>query len=318
MTQTADILTITLNPALDMSTAVDKVQREAKLRCDAPVLDPGGGGINVARAICRTGGSATAFVALAGYRGRQLAELLDAENVPNIPVMIDGETRLSLAVGDRQADTQFRFVMPGPDWTTRALHTITDRLKELVRPGLQVVLSGSQPPGVPADFPKILADITRQAGAVLTLDTSGAALAAQVTRGSAIADVLRLDGAESIALAGRDLPTMNDVAGFAREVVTNGHAQTVVLAMGPDGSVLATETELLHATTPPVPVESKVGAGDSFVGAFTLARARGSDWSGALSHGVAAASAAVMSPATELCRPEDLNTLLPQVILTKL
>lgn len=318
MTQPADILTITLNPALDMSTAVDKVQREDKLRCDTPVMDPGGGGINVARAICRTGGTATAFVALAGHRGRHLADLLDAENVPNIPVMIDGETRLSLAVGDRQADTQFRFVMPGPNWTARELQTIIDRLHGLMRPGLQVVLSGSQPPGVPADFPKTLADITRQAGAILTLDTSGAALSAQVTDGSAIADILRLDGAESVALAGRNLPTRKDVAAFAREVVTNGHAQAAVLAMGPDGSVLATETELLHATTPPVPVESKVGAGDSFVGAFTLARARGADWGDALRQGVAAASAAVMSPATELCRPEELRRLLPQVILTKL
>ena len=83
-----NILTITLNPALDMSTSVDAVRPEDKLRCSAPVLDPGGGGTNVARAIRRLGGDATAFVALAGFRGQQLAALLEAEGVPALPFLL--------------------------------------------------------------------------------------------------------------------------------------------------------------------------------------------------------------------------------------
>ncbi|MCK8465350.1 1-phosphofructokinase family hexose kinase [Aliiroseovarius sp. S1339] len=314
----ADILTITLNPALDMSTSVDAVRAEEKLRCDAPVLDPGGGGINVARAICQTGGTATAFVALAGFRGQQLASLLEAEAVPMIAFPLTGETRFSLAVSDRQAKTQFRFVMPGPGWTKSDLTELSEQLTQAIMPGMHVVLSGSHPPGVPDGFPKTLADITRSNGAKLTLDTSGAALLMQMTRDGARPDILRLDGAESEALAGRKLTTLPDVATFARDLVANKHAHAVVLALGADGSVLATGDEVLHAVTPPVPVASKVGAGDSFVGAFTKARAQGGDWAEALRHGTAAASAAVMSPATELCRVNDLRALLPQVTFTKL
>ncbi|MCK0139652.1 1-phosphofructokinase family hexose kinase [Aliiroseovarius sp. F47248L] len=314
----ADILTITLNPAVDISTAVDAVRADEKLRCDAPVLDPGGGGINVARAICRTGGSATAFVALAGFRGQQMAALLKDEDIPTMVFSLAGETRLSLAVSDRQADTQYRFVMPGPVWTNNDVDALVDRLRKIIAPGMQVVLSGSQPPGVPVGFPKVLAAVTRSNAAVLTLDTSGAALAVQTTNEGAVPDVLRLDGAESEALAGRPLSSKKDVAEFARTLVESGHADAVILALGAEGSVLAFENTVLHAVTPPVPVVSKVGAGDSFVGAFTLARATGADWMDALRHGTAAASAAVMSPATELCRDSDLRTLVPQVTITQL
>ncbi|SEV99818.1 6-phosphofructokinase 2 [Aliiroseovarius sediminilitoris] len=314
----ADILTITLNPALDMSTAVDAVRADEKLRCDAPVLDPGGGGINVARAICRTGGAATALVALAGFRGQQMAALLKDEGVPTIAFSLPGETRLSLAVSDRKAGTQYRFVMPGPVWTDNDLAALTEQLQQVIAPGMHVVLSGSQPPGVPVGFSKTLAEITRSKEAILTLDTSGAALTVQTTEDGAAPDILRLDGAESEALAGRSFSSLQDVAGFARAVVDKGFAGSVILALGAEGSILAAENTVLHAVTPPVPVVSKVGAGDSFVGVFTMARATGADWPDALRHGTAAASAAVMSPATELCRDSDLRALLPKVKITRL
>lgn len=314
----ADILTITLNPALDMSTAVDAVRADEKLRCDAPVLDPGGGGINVARAICRTGGAATALVALAGFRGQQMAALLKDEGVPTIAFSLPGETRLSLAVSDRKAGTQYRFVMPGPVWTDNDLAALTEQLQQVIAPGMHVVVSGSQPPGVPVGFSKTLAEITRSKEAILTLDTSGAALTVQTTEDGAAPDILRLDGAESEALAGRSFSSLQDVAGFARAVVDKGFAGSVILALGAEGSILAAENTVLHAVTPPVPVVSKVGAGDSFVGVFTMARATGADWPDALRHGTAAASAAVMSPATELCRDSDLRALLPKVKITRL
>ncbi len=305
-----DILTITLNPALDMSTSVAKVEPGEKLRCDAPVYDPGGGGINVARAARLLGGRAVAFVALGGYRGAQLADLLRAEGVPVIAFPVAGETRVSLAVRDQQADTQYRFVMPGPVWNADMAGAVLAEIKTVMDGGL-VVLSGSQPDGVPVDFPARLARLVAAKGARLVLDTSGTALAAFVDAGVTV-DVLRLDLAESEALAGRALPEVEDVARFAQDLVARGVARAVVLARGSHGSVLANASGCLRAVTPKVPVVSKVGAGDSFVGAFTLALARGEPDDVALQHGVAAASAAVMTDATDLCRAADVRALLAQ------
>ncbi|MCI2400399.1 1-phosphofructokinase family hexose kinase [Aliiroseovarius subalbicans] len=311
----SDILTVTLNPALDMSSSVDHVRPEDKLRCDVPDLDPGGGGINVARAIKALGGKARAFVALAGYRGQQFAELLAEEGVEAVGFRIEGETRLSLAVIDRSDGQQFRFVMPGPKWSPEDAFRALETIRAVTPKGGYVVLSGSQPPGVPLHFPTQLAAVVDEAEARLVLDTSGAALKALMDVGSARQHVLRLDGAESDMLAGRPLTSLEEVAGFAQSLVHRGVAEVVVLALGAKGSILAQDGRCWHAVTPEVPVKSKVGAGDSFVGAFTLALSCGADWDQALAQGVVAASAAVMSDASNLCRPGDVAALSDQVNL---
>lgn len=311
-----DILTVTLNPALDMSSTVAALVAGDKLRCEAPVYDPGGGGINVARAVGLLGGRATAFVAVAGYRGEQLCDLLRLEGVPLVPFQVAGETRESLAVIDRTDAKQYRFVMPGPAWNAgmaeAAILAIAD---ELDRGGF-LVLSGSQPSGVPDGFPAHLAALAGSRDCRLIVDTSGAPLSLLLSSPVAV-DVLRLDRAESEELAGRKLANIVELAEFAASLVARNVAQMVVLAMGDKGSVLANAADCWHAHTPPVPVLSKVGAGDSFVGAFTLALARGAPPEEALRHGVAAASAAVMSDATALCRAADFSVLLGQAQVSK-
>lgn len=312
--QTHPVLTITLNPTLDMSSDADHVVAEDKIRCDAPTLDPGGGGTNVARAIGILGGQATAMVALAGFRGQQVAALLERENVPHVVVDIPGETRLSLAVGDRTAHTQYRFVMPGPQWAAAQNDACLAAIKSHLRAGQFVVLSGSMPPGISARFIQNCSALVGDAGAQLVLDTTGG----DVLSGDTPVFMLRLDKVESEAMAGRALPAAQDAATFAQGLIARGIAEMVVLGRGKDGSVLATEGVAWHGTGPDVTVHSKVGAGDSFLGAFTLALARGEAPQVALAHGVAAASAAVMSAATSLCSKRDFDALLPEITVTEI
>ena len=147
-----EIITITLNPTVDVSTAVDHVQPGPKLRCDAPGFDPGGGGINVSRAIRHLGGDSLAFVALGGVTGQRLQTLLNAEQVRFASFMAPGETRQSLAVTDRSTRSQFRFVMPGPEWTPNLVSDVLYAIENNVAANGIVVISGSTPPGVPVDF----------------------------------------------------------------------------------------------------------------------------------------------------------------------
>ena len=312
--QNAPVLTLTLNPTLDMSSDADHVVAEDKIRCDAPTLDPGGGGINVARAIGILGGQATALVALAGFRGQQVAALLTRENVPHVVVEIPGETRLSLAVGDRAARTQYRFVMPGPLWGADENAACLATIKSHLCAGQFVVLSGSMPPGISDSFIQDCSAFTADAGAKLVLDTTGGDL----LNGNARVSVLRLDKVESEAMAGHPLPSTQDAADFAQGLIARGVAEMVILGRGKDGSVLATKDTAWHGSGPDVTVHSKVGAGDSFLGAFTLALARGDTPKTALAHGVAAASAAVMSAATALCAKRDVDALLPRITVTEI
>lgn len=303
------IVTVTLNPALDISTATDSVQPGRKLRCEAPRTDPGGGGINVSRVIRRLGGESLALVALAGATGERLKAALEAEAITARYLRAPGETRESLSVIDRGTGDQYRFVMPGAAWTTAAGEAALNAVVAASPHEALVVLSGSLPPGLPDDFPARLARGLEAKRARLILDTSGAALVA-ACRTAWPALVLRMDEVEAEALANRPLPTRADSADFAQSLVRDGVAEIVIIARGAEGSVLATDRERLFSRAAKVPVVSKTGAGDSFLAAFTLAFVRGADLCEALSAAVAAASAAVMTEATELCRPEDVLRLI--------
>jgi 6-phosphofructokinase 2 len=304
------ILTVTLNPALDLETTTPSVVPGEKLRCADPTRDPGGGGINVARAVIQLGGQATALVAAGGPAGAALIEMLTARGVPVEPLPAPGEMRQNLSVIEGATGRQFRFIFPGPTWAASDLEAVTRALSARARSGDWLVLSGSLPPGVPAGA---LVDLVRRLtgqGVRVVADTSGAALVALAEAGTGLA-VLRMDFEESVALAACPLPTAADSAGFAADLVTKGAAEVVIVARGAEGSVLADRTGRWMAPAADVPVVSRTGAGDSFVAGAVLALSRGLPLSEVLAHGCAAASAAVTTPATDLCEAAMMQSLLP-------
>jgi 6-phosphofructokinase 2 len=313
-----DILTITLNPTVDFATSAQRVYPEHKLRCSEPHIDPGGGGINVARAIRLLGGQATALVAIGGATGAHLLQLLALEGVPTVAFQGPGETRQSFTVTDLAINEQFRFVMPGPVWAEADVERGLRSVDQAAGEGTLVVLSGSQPPGVAKEFPSILANHVTGRGARLIVDTSGPALTQLVQEPHESIDVLRMDGPEAEELAGRTLNDRGDTAGFARELVSRGVAANVIVARGADGSVLSNRQGSWHAVGPAVKVISKVGAGDSFVGAFTLWSARGDAPEECLRAGVSAAAAAVTSEATQLCDAALTQQLMEQCRVTRI
>ncbi|MDJ0638280.1 MAG: 1-phosphofructokinase family hexose kinase [Paracoccaceae bacterium] len=312
------VLTITLNPTVDYCTTSKGITPGVKLRCTEPQVDPGGGGINVARAIRLLGGQATALVAIGSGTGANLLQLLALEGVPTVAFQGPGETRQSMSVIDQTTGEQFRFVMPGPAWQDHDVPRALASVDQATTDDTLVVLSGSQPPGVAKDFPSILAEHIAGRGSRLIVDTSGPALHHLVETPQEALFVLRMDGEEGEDLAGRALPTREDTAAFARELIDKSVARIVIIARGADGSVMATKDGAWHAVTPRLPVVSTVGAGDSFVGAFTLALAREDEPENCLKLGTAAASAAVNTDATRLCDPEVTNRQLAACSLTKL
>lgn len=304
------ILTLTLNPALDMASDVPQMIPDEKLRCTDPRLDPGGGGLNVSRAIHALGGESLALVALGGLTGDRLAELIRREGVMFLGITGPGETRQSLTVTETESGRQYRFMLPGPVWGPPDQDRVFMLLRAAGKPGGFAVISGSQPPGVPKNFPALLAGA--MAGMRVVLDTSGAALVEAVTNPLPGLEVLRMDDDEAAHLAGHSLDSRTATADFAQSLIARGIARKVIVARGSDGSVLVGPEGRLFCKAPKVKLRSRVGAGDSFVGGYVLGLARGLTEAEALSQAVAAAAAAVMSEATELCGAEDVARLLPE------
>lgn len=310
------IVTVTLNPALDLSTETAEVRPNRKLRCAPPRRDPGGGGVNVSRAIAKLGGASLCAVAAGGDAGAALLALLAAEGVEARDLGLDLPTRQSLAVTDLASGDQFRFVMPGPVWSAADLDRALARVVGWCAAGDWLVPSGSLPEGVPPDtFPKLGARLAGT-GVRMVLDTSGSALvAAAQARGLAL---LRMDDAEAEALAGTPLPRAADSAGLARRLVGDGVAAMVQVARGAEGTVLATAEGCWLCRPPKVAVVSAVGAGDSHLAGVVLALARGADPLTACIAGVGAAASAVTTPDTALCRREDAEAYARQVVVEPL
>ncbi len=304
------IATLTMNPAIDESTAVPYVLPDQKLRCRTPRYEPGGGGINVARAIRKLGGDALACFPVAGPGGELLKQLLDAEGVRQESVPVGEWTRENLNVFEEISGRQFRFCKPGPRLSEKEWGALLECVRRL-RPAPDfLVASGSLPPGVPNDFYALLAVRAREMGSRIVLDTSGAALTHAVDQGVYL---LKPSLREFQALTGeRDLDE-SSLARAAGAAIERGWCQVLVLSLGAGGALWRTATECERLAAPTVRVRSSVGAGDSMVAGIVLSLAQGRPLREAVRFGVAAGAAAVLNPGTELCHREDAQRLYQQV-----
>lgn len=289
-----------------------------KLYCKAPRVDPGGGGVNVARAICRLGGIAKALVAVGGTSGDRLLNLLSAEAVPVHPVAVSGETRESFAVTDEVSGAQYRFSLPGQSLTREDGDRLVAEIAAEVSRDSHVVLSGGVAPGLGDTFPdRVLAAIAPQTDRLI-VDTSKGALAHLVRAPSAPVYLLRLDQREAEQSAGKALPTPADSIAFAEALIARGVAKTIVTGRQAEGSILVTSGRRYICRTPQVPVVSKIGAGDAFVGALTFSLAQGDAPGVALQWGVASATATMSTQGTDFCERSIVESLRSQCHLEML
>ncbi len=300
------IVTLTLNPAIDASTAVAHVISERKLRCLPLRYEPGGGGINVSRVLRRLGDDAPAIYTAGGPAGELLGRLLDAEFVPRCPVPIEGWTRENLNVTEEASGRQYRFCTPGPALSEGDVERCLAALQS-VRPAPSfVVSSGSLPPGVAPSFYARLARLCRAFGARCVLDASGEALRLAAEEGVYLLKPSLREFQELMQSPGADETRILDLA---RRLVAARACELLVLSLGSGGALWVTSSGSERVMAPAVPVSSGVGAGDSMVAGILHALVRGKPPAEAVRYGVAAASASVMNPGTALCRKEDVERL---------
>jgi len=305
------IATLTMNPAIDKSSAVTQVVAEWKLRCEPPTYEPGGGGINVSRAIRKLGGDSVAFYPAGGLAGRMLRDLLDREGLQHRALSIAGVTRENFTVLEKSTGQQYRFGMPGPtlqeaEWR-RCLEEVSGLLPQID----YLVASGRLPPGVPPNFYGQLARLAKEHNTRLIVDTSGEALRLAVEEGVFL---IKPNLGEFAELTGRERVDEQEEEHLARELVSSDKSEAVVVSLGAAGVLVASAEGTERVRAPLVPIKSKVGAGDSTVAGIVLALSRGQSWREAVRFGVAAGAAAVMTPGTELCRREDAERLYEQLM----
>lgn len=310
------VVTLTIDPTIDLTMEVDALEPKGKNRATLRGVVPGGGGINVARAIVELGGEATAIHTSGGAVGARLERLLDEEGMLHEAVGIEGETREALVLFEREGHRSFHVVPSGPEMSPSAREHLLEALSRHVREGAIVVASGSAPPGVGDDIYAVVADLVKSAGAKLVLDTSGTALQPALERG---VHVVKPNRREARTLVGHEVADLDGALEAGRRLRAEGAAEIAIVTAGELGAAIAYDGGEALVRTPPLPrkARSDRGAGDSFVAGMTLGLSLGDDPVDACARAVAAAAAAVLTPGTELCHREDVEELRPNVDITR-
>ncbi|HVC59821.1 MAG TPA: 1-phosphofructokinase family hexose kinase [Acetobacteraceae bacterium] len=300
---TPRLITLTLNPALDIACTAKEVVHTHKIHTRDDHLDPGGGGINVARVLHEMGGDTLAAIMVGGVTGTLIEEMLDAAGVPRHTVPIGGRTRICFNVFESMTRLEYRFVQEGPDVSDSEWHCMLDALDRI--PGGWLIASGSLEHGMPEDIYAQVARAAGRRGQRFVLDTSGPALRAAL--GSGI-EMIKPSLGELEALAGRKLPERLEQEAEALALVRAGAARLVAVTLGEAGAFVASGEGVIRRAALRCEVRSAVGAGDSFTAAMTLALARGATLEDALAWGVAAGTAAVVCAGTARIRRVDVET----------
>ena len=300
------IVTLTLSPALDSATSIAHLSPDRKLRCSEPTFAPGGGGINVARAIQNLGGRALAVFPAGGPTGVHLTDLLTAEGVDCRSITIHEWTRQCFNVSEMAHAQQYRFVLPGAALSLSEQQAVLNALAELP-PFDYLVISGSLPEGLAEDFMQRLLRIAQEKGARSVLDTSGPALEQAVKAGGLF--LIKPSLNELGHLVDEEITEPDQLVRVTGSLIRAGKCEMLMVSMGAQGALLATRDKVERISAPNVKKISTVGAGDSLLGAMVLKLAQGASPGEAARYGVAAGSASIMSSGTNLCGKGETDRL---------
>jgi 6-phosphofructokinase 2 len=302
------IVTLTINPAVDISWEVRDVVATRKLRSSGGMVFPGGGGINVSHVISVLGGESTAVFTQGGVIGTLLTELLDDYAIDRRVIKVVGRTRLSATVFEQSTHDEYRVTPPGPELLESEWRAFIDVVSELDSEYL--VCSGSVPKGVPNDFYARIATVAKKRGSKVILDTSGRPLIEALKEGVYL---VKPNLRELENLVGRKAPTPEAQEEIARQIVDEGRAEIVALTLGREGALLVWKDGQKRLSSPDVERKSAVGAGGSFVAGLVFGLADGRSLEDAFTLAVACGAAALITPGTEMCRKADVDRLYSQL-----
>lgn len=302
------IITVTLNPCIDKSTKVGRLKPESKLRCTEVVREPGGGGINVSKALKKLDSSTVALFPAGGNNGNMLCSMLHQEDILFHAVDTSVETRENWIVLEEESNNQYRFTFPGRPVQEESIRKLIDQIRAFA-PSF-VVASGSLPPGLPDYFYGLIVKTAHAVGAKCMVDTSSSAL--EALRGKH-AYLIKPNISELCHMLKVDRLEKEEVADAALQAIRDGFAEIIALSMGAEGAWLVSREETHFAPAPPVEKRSTVGAGDSMLAGITYALQKDYPLKDVIALGVACGSAATMNEGTQLFHRADALRLFEWV-----
>lgn len=315
----ATVLCVALNPAIDLTIEVSDLRIGEVNRAQRAQQDAGGKGINVASCLA----DYAVPVAVTGQLGQEnpalFEALFEAKGIDNRCLYIDGYTRVNTKVVDPDKGETTDINLPGPSQTdaeiAAQIAALKDVMTALAASLRWVVLSGSLPPGWPADTYATLIRYARSLGCKALLDTSGAAMSEALKAGPEIVKPNRDELAEHL---GRRFGSLAEVVEAARALIAaHPGMQTVAVSMGSEGAVFVSLAQVIVAEPLPVEPISSVGAGDAMVAGVVAAQVDGLPLDGCARLATAFAAGKLTRLGPHLPVQAEVRALSEQVKLKK-
>ena len=307
------ILTLTINPAIDRTIAVDRLVFEDRAYILSSKDSPGGRGINAANVIHSFGGDTTAIVPAGGSSGTRFTEFMKDCGFPVVVVPIRNKVRTNLTITDRQGLT-VKLNEPGPTLEKAEVAKIDKTVRTFLDKTRWLMLCGSLPPGVPSHFYAGLIAEAHKRGVRTLLDTDGDALLEGVEAKPTVATP---NQQEAERLLNTALLTRTHYLGAADRIRKMG-AEAAVLSLGARGAVGAFPDGTVEVAPPRVEAVSPIGSGDALAAAFLWAMENQSNYPDALRWGVAAGTASAMLPGMNFASLKETRDVYSRVEVRRL
>jgi 1-phosphofructokinase family hexose kinase len=303
------IFTVTLNPTIDQTLVLERFVAGDTLRVKSSRFDPGGKGVNVSWVVNELGGESVAMGFAPGGLGRYIEQTLKARGIECDFVHTKGEVRTNITILDESRHIHTILSDPGPETDVRFVGQLLTKLRKRLSANDWLIVAGSIPPPLSADIYAEIISMARENWVHTVLDADGPALVAGV---AARPEIVKGNRRELERLLGRHLSDEEstlEAANILREMTI----RTAVVTRGREGAVAVSDEGSWRSVAPRVRAVSAVGSGDAFLAGIVLSLSGGGTMEEALRLGVAAGTACVLTPGTELCRRREVDILHPRV-----
>lgn len=302
------IYTMTLNPSIDYIVHVDQLEMGAVNRMATDFKLPGGKGINVSRILKRIDTDSVALGFLGGFTGTFISDWLTQEGINCAFTRVQDDTRINIKLKANE-ETEINGV--GPVLSDAEIDTLKEALANVIT-GDIVVLAGSTPKSLRANFYQELIALIKEKGAEFVIDTTGEDLLNSLSSQPLL---VKPNNHELAEMYHTSFEKMEDIFPYAEKLREAG-AQNVLISMAGDGALLFCDQGIYQSNVLKRPLKNSVGAGDSMIAGFIGAFAKDNDPVEAFKSGVACGSATAFSD--DLAAADFIHELLPEVVITKL
>ncbi len=307
------IVSLSLNPAIDLTYEIADLKHDHKTRATKTYYDPGGTGINVGRALEKLQANSYTCCITAGKMGDFLHTMLEQELNNISTLQVSGETRINTTLVQQHAKLQYGINALGPEINAQQLKQISQQFLHLCQQGIGI-LTGSLPPGITNNCYQQLNLALKQQGGRCIIDAPVAILKPAIQSQPFL---IKPNQHELEALTGQTLDSIELVAFEARKLVEQG-TQNVCVSMAEQGAILSTAENSYFCNAPQIDMHSSVGAGDSLVAGLAYAFATNKTAAEALKFAVACGAGTASKPGTQLFNTTELDDLLKQISITPL